>query len=133
VLANLSAELPPLPEPLPLFLKKESPPRQSVFHLEGEPAGRLLGPSPGLRSWPSLQLLTNSIVQIAVDPAGEVVAARLEVRCGPADDTNAGSADAAAVAIARGLRFEPSPTAQARWGRAVFEWQTTEPGGAGAK
>jgi hypothetical protein len=129
-IADLAQEQPPRVEPLPVFLKPEIVPAQSAFLLEGELAGHLLGQPPALRSWPSPQLLGNSVVQIAVDPAGEVIAARLEARCGLAEDTNAAPADANAVAMARTLRFEPSSRTATRWGRAVFQWQTTEPGNA---
>jgi len=112
-------------EPRPAFLAPESIATQSVFRLNGDLGERLLGAVPTLSSWPSPQLLTNSTVQIAVDPAGEVVAARLETRCGLPE------ADADALAKARNLRFRPSPTAGAIWGEAIFQWQTTEPAGAG--
>jgi hypothetical protein len=111
-------------EPLPDFLAPEMIPTQSVFRLDGGLSERLLGAAPALRNWPSPQLLTNSAVQIAVDPAGEVVATRLDARCGWAE------ADAEALAKARALRFRPSPSAGTRWGEAVFQWQTTAPAGA---
>jgi TonB family protein len=112
-------------EPPPAFLPPEVVPAQSVFRLEGGLGGRLLGAAPPLDAWASAKLLANSVVQIAVDPAGEVVAARLEARCGSAE------ADAAAVAAARALRFRPSRPAGTRWGEAVFQWQTIEPAGSG--
>jgi hypothetical protein len=111
-------------EPLPVFLAPEIVSTQSVFRLEGELEGSLLGLPLQLRAWPSPQLLSNSVVQIAVDPEGAVLAARLECRSGSAD------ADAEAVALARALRFTPWPAARTRWGQAVFQWQTTEPAAA---
>jgi hypothetical protein len=113
-------------EPLPAFLPPEIIPRQSVFHLEGSLRDRLLGAGPALRAWPSAKLLTHSTVQIAVDAAGEVLAARLEANCGLAE------ADAAAVAAARALRFRPAASMRTQWGEAVFQWQTTEPPAAAA-
>jgi hypothetical protein len=108
-------------EPPPIFLAPELIATQSVFRLEGGLRDRLLGPAPALSSWPSPQLLTNSTVQIAVNPEGEVVAARLKARSGWDD------ADAEALAKARALRFRPSIGAGTRWGNAIFQWQTIEP------
>jgi hypothetical protein len=108
-------------EPPPVFLPPEMVPTQSVFRLEGELAGSLLGQPPQLSTQTNLLLLRNSVVQIAVDPAGAVLAARLDSRCGSAE------ADADAVAAARELRFAPSSAGRTRWGQAVFQWQTTEP------
>jgi hypothetical protein len=111
-------------EPLPDFLGPEIVLTQSVFRLEGELEGSLSGGPPQLRVWTNL--LSNSVVQIAVDQSGSVLAARLAARCGWAE------ADADAVAKARALRFAPSPTARTRWGRAVFQWRTAEPDAAAA-
>jgi hypothetical protein len=124
-LAGLAEQQTRHEEPLPDFLAPEIVWTQSVFRLEGGLSNRLLGAAPALSNWPSPQLLTNSAVQIAVDPAGEVVATRLEARCGLAE------ADNDAVAKARALRFRPSPSAGTRWGEAVFQWRTIEPAGAG--
>jgi hypothetical protein len=108
-------------DPLPDFLTPEILPTQSVFHLEGGLKERLLGAGPSLGAQPSEKLLTNSIVQIAVDPAGEVVSARLDAFCGSP------AADAEAVAKARALRFRPIRKAGTQWGEAVFQWHTIEP------
>jgi hypothetical protein len=112
-------------EPLPGFLAPEIISFQSVFRLEGSLRDRLWGAEPVLRAWPSAKILTNSSVQIAVNPAGEVVATRLDERCGLAE------ADAMAVAHTRALRFRPAPSTATQWGEAVFQWQTTEPAAAG--
>jgi hypothetical protein len=106
-------------EPLPVFLMPEIIPTQSLFRLGGGLNDRLLGGTPKLRSWTSEKLLASSVVKIAVDPVGEVVAAKLEASCGLAE------ADADAVAKARALRFHPSSTAGTQWGDAVFQWQTS--------
>jgi TonB family protein len=71
-------------------------------------------------------LLTNSVVQLAVDSTGEVIAARLEGSCGLSE------ADAEAVAKARALRFRPLPSAGTKWAKAIFQWQTIEPASAAA-
>ena len=112
-------------EPPPDLLAPEIIPTNSVFRLEGGLSGRLLGAGPSLRAQPSERPLTHSVVQIAVDRDGEVVAARLDAACGSTE------ADAEAVAKARALRFRAAPTGGTQWGEAVFQWQTTEPAGAG--
>jgi TonB family protein len=65
-------------------------------------------------------LLSNSVVQIAVDSAGQVIAARLLGRSGSVD------ADTNALDKARSLRFRPVPLPAPVWGNAIFEWQTLE-------
>lgn len=92
-----------------------------MFQLEGALAGRLLV-APTLRVWTNAQPLTRSVVEIAVNPAGEVVAARLDGRSG------LGEADADALGKARGLRFTPRSWAGTQWGEAVFEWLTAPAG-----
>ena len=108
-------------EPLPVFLAPEIIPTQSVFRLEGGLGERLIGAAPALRSWPSDKLLTNTFVQLAVNPQGDVVAARLDASCGLAE------ADAEAVTKTRALRFHPSQSSGTVWGKAIFQWQTVEP------
>jgi len=125
ILPGLGERLTQAEEPLPAFLAPENIATQSIFRLDGDLSDRLLGAAPVLGTWPNPQLLTNSAVQIAVNRVGEVVAARLATRCGLAE------ADADALAKARALRFRPSPSAGTIWGEAVFQWQTTEPAGAG--
>jgi hypothetical protein len=111
-------------EPLPVFLAPEIIPTQSVFRLQGGLSDRLIGAAPGLRTWPSDKLLVSTVVQIAVNPQGDVVAARLDASCGLAE------ADADAVTKTRALRFRPSQSAGTVWGQAIFQWQTTEPSAA---
>jgi hypothetical protein len=125
ILLDLAQQRARREEPLPLFLAPEMIATQSVFRLEGGLSDRLLGAAPVLISWPSAQLLTNSTVQIAVNPSGDVVAARLNARSGWE------AADADALAKARALRFRPSSSAVLQWGEAVFQWQTIELAGAG--
>jgi TonB family protein len=109
-------------DPWPASLAPEQVRTRSRFEMEGELAGRLLNAPAGLRAWPSAQLLGKSVVQIAVDAAGQVIAARLLApRSGSAE------ADNSALAQARRLRFRPAPSPTPVWGRAQFEWQTVEP------
>jgi hypothetical protein len=112
-------------EPWPVFLPPEIIPTQSVFQLESGLADRLLGAAPALRVWTNAQPLRKTVVQIAVNPAGEVVAARLEERC------DLEEADADALAKARHLRFSARAAQGTQWGAAVFQWQTAAPAPAG--
>jgi TonB family protein len=112
-------------EPWPVFPAPEVVGTQSLFEMQGELAGRLLNPPAELRSWPGAQLLAKSVVQIAVDSAGRVIASRLLARSGSVE------ADSNALEQARRLRFRPAPSPAPVWGRAVFEWQTVEPPNAG--
>jgi hypothetical protein len=115
------------PEPWPVFLQPETFVTNSIFEIRGELAGRKLNTPVHLRSWPSAQLLRKTVVQIAVNSAGQVVSARLnEPRSGLAE------ADASALKIARDLRFRPVPSSSPVWGEAVFEWETVEPAGTAA-
>jgi TonB family protein len=80
----------------------------------------------GLPAWPSDQLLSNSVVQIAVNSAGQVVSARLLGRSGLP------GADNMALDKSRNLRFKPVPASPPAWGRAVFAWETAEATNTGA-
>ena len=68
------------------------------------------------------QLLSNSVVQIAVDSAGQVVAARLLAAVGFGGGGREGGGNRAWQ-----LRFRPVSLQAPVWGEAVFEWQTAEP------
>jgi hypothetical protein len=107
-------------EPWPVSLAQGQVRIQSSFEIQGELAARKLNAPAELPAWPSTQLLSNSVVQIAVNAAGQVVATRLLGRSGSAE------ADASALGTSRGLRFRPVPVSAPVWGNAVFEWQTVE-------
>ncbi len=110
----------PALEPLPDFLPPETIQTQSVFRLQGEVRERWTGQPPPLPPQPSPQLLLNSVVEIGLNPAGDVLVHRLLARSGSS------KADADALAAARALRFLPSPAPGIAWGQAVFEWHTSE-------
>jgi hypothetical protein len=108
-------------EPWPSSLPAEITRVQSRCEIQGELARRQLTSPPELGAWPpgrGALVLTNSTVQIAVDSAGQVVAARLLAPSGSID------ADTNALASAWNLRFRPVPVSRPVWGKAVFEWQT---------
>jgi hypothetical protein len=105
-------------EPWPVFLAPEQFRTQSAFEIRGELADRQLNAPLQLPVETNTELLSNSVVQIAVDSAGQVVAARLLAQSGSVD------ADNTALDKARSLRFRPAPSPGPVWGKAVFEWQT---------
>lgn len=115
------------PEAWPPFLPEQTFQTNSTFEIEGGLAERALNPPSRLPSWPSQQLLRRSVVQIAVNSAGQVVSARLqEPRSGLLE------ADNRALQLARTLRFRPVPVSSPVWGRAVFHWETAAPTNVGA-
>jgi hypothetical protein len=119
---ELAEQRGPQLEPLPVFPTQSLARRQSLYYLEGPLAGRQIGPVFSLPSWPANQLLTNSVVQFAVNRSGEVVMHRLASRCGLPD------ADMEALSITRKLRFSPSGAGapEILWSKAIFQWQTLE-------
>ena len=116
---------PSIPEYLPIETVA-----QSTYRIEGDAARRRLLSNFKLESKPAAEILSNSVVQIAVDPAGNVFSAVLlgDGKCGSPE------ADADALALARSARFEPvvrdgpdrpvslRPTLD--WGLIVFHWNT---------
>jgi TonB family protein len=112
-------------EPWPVFLAPEPVRTQSRFEIQGELAGRQLNAPAELPAETNAQLLAKSVVQIAVDSAGQVIAARLLARSGSAE------ADSKALDQSRRLRFRPVSSPTLVWGKAVVEWQTVEPTNAG--
>ena len=116
-----------LPRLPPLVISAE----QSELLLEGDLAQRrLITPLP-LRSWPNPDILTNSVVRIAVDAEGRPVSVTL------LSGSGSEAADQNALEQAQAARFEPvgrNPAETARrstaplsWGRMVFRWQTFPP------
>ena len=100
---------------------------ESSVRLLGDLARRPLQLTPPLPTWPLNEVLSDSIVQLAVNPIGEPISARLWSSCGWA------KADAYALETARLLRFQPLASADAplppqlplTWGKLVFQWCTT--------
>jgi len=112
----------PSPEldPWPASLSLETVRTQSLFEIHGPLADRQLNAPAVLPPWTNTQLLSNSVVQFAVDSAGQVIAARLFGRSGSAD------ADNDALAKARSLRFKPVSAPTPVWSMAVIKWQTVQ-------
>jgi hypothetical protein len=110
------------------------PPRRSQLRIEGELARRRLLVAPALRSWPYTDLLTNSLVRMAVRPEGTPEFFTLLL-----SGSGLKEADEYALSLARAVRFEPmagsgpgtepapTPLPQLTWGNLVFEWHTVPP------
>jgi TonB family protein len=98
---------------------------QSTASIEGDLAGRPLLSSFNPASQPAADILSNSVVQIAVDAEGHVFSPALLRGSGSQ------SADTDALAMAKSARFQPlargAPEISAsrlNWGRVVFHWHT---------
>jgi TonB family protein len=99
-----------------------SSPRSSALRVEGEVRPRKLVLRLPLPPEVYNDVLGSSVVEVAVDPDGIVVSARLS------ESSGLKKADQDAVAYARLARFEPSQTASSRdpaqlqFGKLIFEW-----------
>jgi TonB family protein len=124
--ANLKPTL-TLPDLPPLAISAE----QSTLLLEGDLAQwRLITPL-SLRSWPNPDILTDSVVRIAVDSEGRPVSPTLLSSSGSV------AADQHALELARAARFEPvrrnpadpalKPASDLSLVRMVFRWHTLPP------
>ncbi len=97
---------------------------RSTFRIEGALASRTLLSDFDLAPQPSAGLLTNSIVQIVVNPAGFTRTATLLTSSGSKE------ADDRALALGKSARFEPLLLSQTKdnnelvWGKIIFEWAT---------
>jgi len=130
IVTNQTEGLPTIAQPeltlkLPSVEESPSLPDRSRLRLVGALDARRLLVSPELPSWPSAEILTNSVVQVLVDLDGKPVSATLLAKSGSAE------ADQQAVREARHARFEPlslgdptNPLAGLAWGQLIFEWHT---------
>lgn len=107
---TLSTPVPPLAPMLP---------QQSTLRIEGELAQRQLPTAISLTNWPLADVLPPSVVQVLVNPAGNVVSSVVLTPSGYDE------ADQRAAAIARTLRFKPA--ASVTLGRIIFHWHTVPP------
>ncbi|MBI2924432.1 MAG: hypothetical protein HYY24_01875 [Verrucomicrobia bacterium] len=133
--ATFAALEKPAPDSTPLTIPPEPLPTQSTVRVEGHLAARPLVASLELPVWPSSELLTNSVVQLTVNRAGEVLwATLLSTRGLKSPEQKA--ADQRALELARGARFQPVPGVSASppqpsgdliWGNLVFHWHTVPP------
>ena len=113
-----------LPESPPLF----TPPTRSELRVGGDLAERQLLNRPDLTPQPAGDLLTNSVVRVQVDAAGNVFSSALVP---PGSGSN--PADRRALELTRTLRFAPSsqpaflsadPVGELTSGTLVFAWRT---------
>jgi TonB family protein len=115
-----------------LTMPKLSPRREvqeeSRVRVGGELAQRRLLSQPDLPAWEHNDTLTNTVVRVLVDAAGQTISADLVSGSGLA------AADQNALAQASNARFEPveqtgpernqSAVQGLTWGDLIFEWQT---------
>lgn len=98
----------------------------STLRLSGGLAGRRLLAPPELRPWPSLDILSNSVVQVLVGADGRPISATLLKPPGSAPT----EADQYALRSATKVRFNAvnadplNPLAAIALGQMIFEWQT---------
>lgn len=114
-----------LPPPLEMWMLVESVKstgRKSGLKIEGDIKTRLISSLPELPSWNHTEPLLDSVVQVAVNRAGDVVASRL------VSSSGLSSANQKALEIVRTMRFRPLNSEQAAtalsWGTFIFQWQT---------
>jgi hypothetical protein len=100
--------------------------QNSTMQVEGKLAQRVLPFEMSLTNWPYPDVLAPCVVQVLVNPAGNVISA---VVLPPEDGLVAGGhydvADQHALELARTLRFKPAP--QPTVGRIIFNWHTVPP------
>ena len=118
-------------KPAPEFAKPIAPqvgpaiPARSTLQITGELVNRRLLNPPELPSWPAADLLTNNVVQVLVDAAGNVISAtRLFVPPG----SGSPEADRRALELARATRFEPLRDNRTKLtvGTLIFHWPYTD-------
>ncbi len=111
--------LPAIPRYEPNF-PYELPPTQTLARIEGTLAARPLVTRVELKSWPSAEILSNTVVQAAVDELGHTFSATLLSGSG---STNA---DRHALTQVANARFRPAaePSRAFTWGRWIFQWHT---------
>ena len=130
ILPALIAEkpFPPLVRYEPRFLA-EPVRTESVLQLEGALAQRSLASHVPLRSWVHSEMLSNTVVQVAVDAEGITFSPVLLAESGSAQ------VDSFALKVASATRFLPLPRESRKrsegsslvWGRVIFRWHTIAP------
>jgi hypothetical protein len=99
----------------------------SGLHIEGGLQNRRLLDQFHLPSWPSEDLLTNTVVQMLVNEQGDTISTAL------LGSSNSKDADDFALKCARGAQFEPLHRTNAgdsdssSSGRLIFQWHTISP------
>jgi TonB family protein len=110
----------PVPElSTPTTPEEPAPVQNSTMRIRGELAQRQLPLEISLTNWPYADVLAPCVVQVLVDPAGNVVSTVLLKSSSYKD------ADDKTLEVARALRF--TPAANLALGRIIFNWQTVRP------
>lgn len=116
--------------PLLHFNLSNDIPRVSRLLLEGAVANRPLATNPPIPIQFATDVLSNTVVQVAIQSDGFPLFTRL------VNGSGSRAADFTALEIANNIRFAPqplqtSPSDEApeplQWGRLVFQWLTAEP------
>jgi hypothetical protein len=120
-------------EPRPAFVVPPLPPvpplqTKSTLRLEGALAARPLLGQPELPAWPNNDLLTNTVVALAITADGDPFSATL------LSSSGSRAADQLAMREAHASRFQPAEDVGAgqpgnivsnlAWGKMIFEWRT---------
>jgi TonB family protein len=121
---NSSEQDPDLP-----FVQVEIPPvdKRSLMRVDGGLVSRALLREPKVPIQYATDVLSNTVVQVAVQADGFPFSARI------ISGSGSRGADLAALNIATRTRFAPLPPVGAetlgdlQWGQLVFQWFTTEP------
>jgi hypothetical protein len=116
---QLGHETSPQTEALPVFVPTISARTNSLVRVDSTLRERAIGLPFALPARPSSEVLSNTVVDIAVNGAGEVVASRLAL------SSNSKVADREALNKSKLLRFRPLNAVGTIWGQAIFEWETT--------
>lgn len=118
---QLGQQSTPQTEALPVFVTAVVPRTNSLVRVAGTLRERAVGLPIKLPVRPSDKVLKSSVVDIAVNGAGEVVSRRLV-----SPGSGSAKADGEALENAKLLRFRPLNAIGTIWGQAIFEWETAE-------
>lgn len=132
--ARVEFEALPAPQLASPEVRREAVPvARSTLRVTGDLAQRRLLNPINLTNWPSADLLTNSVVRVLVDTAGNVVSHKLLRWDSGSKDPDQLKADQRALELARAARFSPLPPAESlatnplgrlSRGALIFEWHT---------
>ena len=103
-----------------MFVTAVVPRTNSLVRVDANLIERAVGLPIKLPARASADVLSNSVVDIAVNGAGEVVSSHL------AGSSTSKDADRDALRKAKLLRFRPLNAVGTIWGQAIFEWETAE-------
>ncbi len=118
---QLGQQSTPQIEALPVFVPTVVVKTNSVVRVDSGLSERAIALPMALLAQVGTEVLSNSVVDIAVNGAGEVVSRRLAL------SSHSKKADRDALQQAKLLRFRPLNSVGTIWGQAIFEWATAEP------